>query len=339
MRCSTDWGPTARSARTRTPSRSSAPTPTSTPRPTSSTTPRSPVGSPCRTCASGRTPSTPPTWSTAPASSAATTSACSTPSTCWPAPRTAPPCCSTPRSRPTRCGTRCPGRCSSRSSTSGCACMPSTPTAVARDAGLPGRTNTVLQTCFFAISGVLPADEAVLRVKEAIRKTYSRRGSEVVRRNEAAVDATLAALHEVPVPAGAHLGARDARHRAERRPRVRAHRDRRDDGRPRRRPPGQRDAGRRHLPERHHRLREAPHLRRRRGLGPRRLHPVRHLQLRVPAQRHPVEVLRRRRRSTTPPRASGRRRSTPPGCPARATPCRSTSRTAPAAACASRRAR
>ena len=72
--------------------------------------------------------------------------------------------------------------------------------SVARAAGLPGRTNTVLQTCFFAISGVLPADEAVLRVKEAIRKTYSRRGSEVVRRNEAAVDATLAALHEVPVP-------------------------------------------------------------------------------------------------------------------------------------------
>ncbi len=72
--------------------------------------------------------------------------------------------------------------------------------AVARAAGLPGRTNTVLQTCFFAISGVLPADEAVVRVKEAIRKTYSRRGSEVVRRNEAAVDATLASLHEVPVP-------------------------------------------------------------------------------------------------------------------------------------------
>ena len=72
--------------------------------------------------------------------------------------------------------------------------------AVAREAGLPGRTNTVLQTCFFAISGVLPADEAVTRVKEAIRKTYGRRGSEVVRRNEAAVDATLAALHEVRVP-------------------------------------------------------------------------------------------------------------------------------------------
>jgi pyruvate-ferredoxin/flavodoxin oxidoreductase len=73
-------------------------------------------------------------------------------------------------------------------------------TAVARDAGLPGRTNTVLQTCFFALSGVLQRDEAIDRVKDAIRTTYGRRGQEVVRRNEAAVDATLAALHEVEVP-------------------------------------------------------------------------------------------------------------------------------------------
>ncbi|WP_404380108.1 pyruvate:ferredoxin (flavodoxin) oxidoreductase [Knoellia locipacati] len=73
-------------------------------------------------------------------------------------------------------------------------------TTVARLAGLPGRTNTVLQTCFFAISGVLPAEEAITRVKASIRATYGRRGAEVVRRNEAAVDATLAALHEVPVP-------------------------------------------------------------------------------------------------------------------------------------------
>ena len=71
---------------------------------------------------------------------------------------------------------------------------------VARDAGLPGLTNTVLQTCFFAISGVLPRDEAIEKVKAAIRSTYAKRGTEVVRRNEAAVDATLAALHEIPVP-------------------------------------------------------------------------------------------------------------------------------------------
>ena len=73
--------------------------------------------------------------------------------------------------------------------------------AVARDAGLPGRTNTVLQTCFFAISGVLPAETAIEAVKGAIRKTYAKRGTEVVERNERAVDATLAHLHEITVPA------------------------------------------------------------------------------------------------------------------------------------------
>jgi pyruvate-ferredoxin/flavodoxin oxidoreductase len=72
--------------------------------------------------------------------------------------------------------------------------------AVAREAGLPGRTNTVLQTCFFAISGVLPRREAIAQVKAAIGKTYGKRGPEVVRRNEDAVDAAVAALHEVPVP-------------------------------------------------------------------------------------------------------------------------------------------
>ncbi|MGA8045817.1 MAG: pyruvate:ferredoxin (flavodoxin) oxidoreductase [Dermatophilaceae bacterium] len=74
---------------------------------------------------------------------------------------------------------------------------------VAREAGLPGRTNTVLQTCFFAISGVLPREEAIERIKGAIRSTYARRGPDVVARNEAAVDAALAHLHEVDVTAGA----------------------------------------------------------------------------------------------------------------------------------------
>jgi pyruvate-ferredoxin/flavodoxin oxidoreductase len=71
---------------------------------------------------------------------------------------------------------------------------------VARDAGLPGRTNTVLQTCFFAISGVLPREEAIARVKATIDKTYGRRGAEVVARNHAAVDSALAALHRIDVP-------------------------------------------------------------------------------------------------------------------------------------------
>jgi pyruvate-ferredoxin/flavodoxin oxidoreductase len=71
---------------------------------------------------------------------------------------------------------------------------------IAREAGLAGRTNTVLQTCFFAISGVLPRDEAIARIKAAIAKTYGRRGAEVVARNHAAVDRSLDGLHQIEVP-------------------------------------------------------------------------------------------------------------------------------------------
>ena len=62
---------------------------------------------------------------------------------------------------------------------------------IAREAGLAGRTNTVLQTCFFAISGVLEREQAIERIKAAIAKTYGRRGAEVVERNQAAVDRAL----------------------------------------------------------------------------------------------------------------------------------------------------
>jgi pyruvate-ferredoxin/flavodoxin oxidoreductase len=71
---------------------------------------------------------------------------------------------------------------------------------VARQAGLAGRINTVTQACFFALSGVLPRDEAIAAIKEAIRKTYGKRGDTVLRRNFDAVDASLAALREVKVP-------------------------------------------------------------------------------------------------------------------------------------------
>ena len=74
---------------------------------------------------------------------------------------------------------------------------------VARDAGLGGRINTVLQTCFFAISGVLPRDEAIRRIKQSIEETYGEKGAGVVRQNFAAVDRTLAHLFEVAVPAAA----------------------------------------------------------------------------------------------------------------------------------------
>jgi pyruvate-ferredoxin/flavodoxin oxidoreductase len=74
---------------------------------------------------------------------------------------------------------------------------------IARETGLAGRTNTVLQTCFFAISGVLEPAQAVTRIKATIAKTYSRRGAEVVARNQAAVDRALGGLHRVNLPAAA----------------------------------------------------------------------------------------------------------------------------------------
>ena len=73
--------------------------------------------------------------------------------------------------------------------------------AVAKAAGMGNRINTIMQTCFFAISGVLPRDEAITRIKHTIEKTYAKRGADVVQRNYEAVDATLAHLQQVAVPA------------------------------------------------------------------------------------------------------------------------------------------
>ena len=71
---------------------------------------------------------------------------------------------------------------------------------VAREAGMGGRINTIMQTCFFAVSGVLPREQAIEKIQETIKKTYGKKGEEVVRKNIAAVEQTLANLHEVPVP-------------------------------------------------------------------------------------------------------------------------------------------
>jgi len=71
---------------------------------------------------------------------------------------------------------------------------------VARDAGMAGRVNTIMQTCFFAISGVLPPAHAVAAIKRAIEKAYGRRGEVILRKNFTAVDAALAHLAEVKLP-------------------------------------------------------------------------------------------------------------------------------------------
>ena len=73
-------------------------------------------------------------------------------------------------------------------------------TEVARETGMGRRTNTIMQTCFFAISGILPRDEAIAKIKGAIKKTYGAKGDEIVRLNFEAVDGTLANLHELKVP-------------------------------------------------------------------------------------------------------------------------------------------
>ena len=71
---------------------------------------------------------------------------------------------------------------------------------VAREAGLGTRINTIMQTCFFALSGVIVPEAAIEEIKAAIRKTYTKKGAEVIRQNFAAVDQSLAHLHEVAIP-------------------------------------------------------------------------------------------------------------------------------------------
>lgn len=70
---------------------------------------------------------------------------------------------------------------------------------VAREAGMAGRINTVMQVCFFALSGVLPRAEAIEEIKKSIRKTYGQKGQEIVQMNIRAVDTTLANLWEVEI--------------------------------------------------------------------------------------------------------------------------------------------
>ncbi len=72
---------------------------------------------------------------------------------------------------------------------------------VAQKTGMGGRINTVMQTCFFAISGVLPRDQAIAEIKKSIKKTYGRRGEAVVQRNYDAVDQSVANMYLVTPPA------------------------------------------------------------------------------------------------------------------------------------------
>ncbi len=80
---------------------------------------------------------------------------------------------------------------------------------VARETGMGVRINTIMQTCFFALAGILPREQAIEQIKETIRKTYGKRGESVLRRNFAAVDAALEGMHVVKIPSTAS----NAKHR------------------------------------------------------------------------------------------------------------------------------
>ncbi|AKG24345.1 pyruvate:ferredoxin (flavodoxin) oxidoreductase [Calothrix sp. 336/3] len=71
---------------------------------------------------------------------------------------------------------------------------------VAKNSGMGGRINTIMQVCFFALAGVLPQDEAIAKIKQAIEKTYGKKGADVVQKNIQAVDNTLENLHKVDIP-------------------------------------------------------------------------------------------------------------------------------------------
>jgi pyruvate-ferredoxin/flavodoxin oxidoreductase len=71
---------------------------------------------------------------------------------------------------------------------------------VARETGMGGRINTIMQTCFFAISGVLPREQAITAIKDSIQKSYAKKGPEIVQMNLNAVDQTLAHLFQVTIP-------------------------------------------------------------------------------------------------------------------------------------------
>ncbi len=74
---------------------------------------------------------------------------------------------------------------------------------VAEETGMGRRINTIMQTCFFAISGILPKDEAIEKIKQAAEKTYGKKGPAVVKKNFMAIDASLANMHQVEIPGSA----------------------------------------------------------------------------------------------------------------------------------------
>ncbi len=179
---------------------------------------------------------------------------------------------------------------------------------VARTANMGVRINTIMQTCFFKLAKVIPADEAITQIKDAIKNSYGKKGGgKIVEQNFAAVDGALASLHEVKYPQAGHFEAAHGAAGARARPRVRQRRAGHDDRQPRRRPARQRPAQRRHVPHGHDPVREAEHRPGHPHLGPEDLHAVRAVFAGLPPRDDPPEGLRSGPAGRAPGRLQGRR--------------------------------
>jgi pyruvate-ferredoxin/flavodoxin oxidoreductase len=164
---------------------------------------------------------------------------------------------------------------------------------VAQDAGMGRRINTIMQTCFFAISGILPHDEAVAAIKKAVDKTYGKKSKRLADLNHRAIEMTLANLHEAR---WARPGRRRADPAAAGRPaRLRARLHPADLPRRGQPPAGVGDARRWQLPHRHRQVREAQHRAGDPEWDRRPVHPVRQVRVRLPALGDPRPRLPGRR--------------------------------------------
>ena len=166
---------------------------------------------------------------------------------------------------------------------------------VAGELGMQGRINTIMQTCFFALSGVLPRDEAIAEIKKTIKKTYARKGENVVAKNFAAVDQSLAHLEEVAVPDRASATFHRLPMIADEAPDFVKRVDGRDAGRQGRPAPRLGVPGRRHLAAGHRQVGEADDRRGSAHLGHEGLHPVQQVRDGLSPRGHPRQGLRARR--------------------------------------------
>ena len=157
-------------------------------------------------------------------------------------------------------------------------------TKVAHDSGMGGRINTIMQVCFFALSGVLPREKAIEAIKYSIKKTYGKKGEEVVAMNLKAVDNTLEHLHEVPVTTNVNGSGGLLPPMTFERAAIRQGRAWQNDRRRRRRTARERVPGGRHVPDRHGAIRKAQSRARHPRLGREGLHPMPEMRRHLPAR-------------------------------------------------------